>query len=294
MKNLYGSILVLISSILFGSYGIWSVLLGSDFGVFFQGYIRSGIVLLFLIPICYFTNSWTKMEKPDWKYFYWCCGFAIFTQAPLYYAFQHSGVGISSLIFFAVSLITAYIVGKLLLSEKIDTIKIISLLLAFTGLVFIFYSSLGVFSVFALLMAGLNGIASGGEVSTTKLVPSKFSAVQTSIIVWGSIFITHLPMSFLVGEQQILPQLNIHWLAMFCFAMAGLLAFYLTVEGYKYIEASVGGLVGLLEIVFAIIFGWLAFGEHITYSIIFGSAIILFSAVLPNIKDLIYKKYATN
>lgn len=281
-----GALYILLSAFLFGSYGIWSVLLGKEFGVFFQGYVRSGLVLLILIPFCYFTNKWVKIKKSDYKSFYWCCCFAIFTQAPLYYAFQNSGIGISSLIFFAVSLVTSYFVGAFLLSEKLNRIKVISLFLAIIGLSFIFYTSLGVFSVFALCMAGLNGVSSGGEVSTTKLIPQKFSAIQISIVIWFTIFITHLPMSLLFGEKQIKPELSTEWVSMICFAIAGVVAFYLVVEGYKYVEASIGGLIGLLEIVFAIIFGVLVFKESLALSIIFGSVIILISASLPHlIKD---------
>lgn len=290
MKEIKGSLLVFVSAILFGSYGLWSVLLGPDFGVFFQGYVRSAMVLIILIPICYFSGSWIKMQKDDWKYFAWCTVFAVFTQAPLYYAFQNAGVGISSLVFFSVFVITSYLVGKLMLSENMNSVKIISLILAFIGLFFIFYTSLGVFSVFALIMASVNGIASGGEVSTTKLIPGKFPAIQTSVIIWFAIFITHLPMSLLFGEAQLLPQLNVSWLAMFAFAVAGLLAFYLVIEGFKLVDASVGGLIGLLEIVFAILFGWAVFNEQVTVSIMFGSVIILLAAALPSLSDILKNK----
>ena len=99
MQNLKGQLFVLLSAVLFGSYGIWAVLLGSDFGVFFQGYVRSFLVLLILVSIMVLTNSWKPLTKSDMKAYAWCCGFGIFTQAPLYYAFQHAGVGIVSLVF---------------------------------------------------------------------------------------------------------------------------------------------------------------------------------------------------
>ncbi|MDQ5957579.1 MAG: hypothetical protein QG614_554, partial [Patescibacteria group bacterium] len=158
IKQIKGSLLVFLSSILFGSYGIWSVLVGKDFGIFFQGYIRALIVLAFLIPICIYFKSWVKIEKGDYKPLTIFSLFVVFTQAPLYYAFQNSGVGIASLVFFTTYLIIQYIFGYLYLAEKIDKIKIVSFILAIVGLLFVFNTSVGVFSLFALLMASLNGV----------------------------------------------------------------------------------------------------------------------------------------
>ena len=283
-QSLKGSLFVFLSALLFGSYGIWAVLLGSDFGPFFQGYVRALLVLLVLVPIVLLQKSWLPLSRDDWKRYSWCMGFGVFTQAPLYYAFQNAGVGISSLIFFSMLLITSYIVGFSLLKETPTRVKIVSLVLAFLGLAFTFFNSLETFSVIALILAAINGIASGGDVATTKLIPEKFGALQTSIMVWGAIFVTHLPFSLLLGENQIIPALNIHWLAMLGFTVAGVLGFWLVIEGFKRVDASIGGLIGLLEIVFAIIFGALVFGETITSPIIIGSILIIGAAVLPYIK----------
>lgn len=282
LNQLKGTVLVFISSILFGSYGIWAVLIGKSFGIFFQGYVRSILVLIILIPICVYLKSWRKIEKKDYKLFLWFSLFVVFTQAPLYYAFQNSGVGIASLVFFATYLITQYIFGSVILKEKIGKIKSISLILAIVGLFFIFNTSLGIFSLLALFMASLNGIASGFEVAYTKLL-TKYNPIQTSIIAWSAIAMTHFPISILIGEKQIAPTFSSQYLSMVCFAAAGALAFFLVVYGYKYVEASIGGLIGLFEIIFAIIFGAIIFGEKITPSIIIGSIIILTSASLPYI-----------
>ncbi len=283
-NSLKGSLFVFLSALLFGSYGIWAVLLSSDFGVFFQGYVRSLLVLIVLVPIIIIKKSWIPLTKHDWIKYAWCCGFGIFTQAPLYYAFQNAGVGISSLMFFSALLITSYAVGFVLIKEASTRTKLISLVLAIIGLSFTFFKSLEFFSLAALLLAALNGVASGGEVATTKLVPEKFSALQTSVMVWGAIFISHLIASFVAGEQQIVPALNIHWLAMLGFTVAGIMAFWLVIEGFKYVDATVGGLIGLLEVVAAIIFGAIVFHEQITPPIIIGSILIIGAAALPHIK----------
>ncbi len=286
MKNTSykGVLLVFLSAILYGSYGIWSVLLGEDFGVFFQGYVRAAMVFLVLIPLCYFSNSWLKIEKENYKYFLLVALFASCTQVPLYYAYQNAGMGITSLVLFSFALFTSFIFGRLFLGEKITASKWIALIIGCLGLVLVFYNSLGDYSLLALFMAGLGGFAVGGQTAASKLIPKKFSAIQTSTFTWTSGLLVCLPMSLLLGEKQIIPTFDIHWGSMVIFAIAGLFAFYFVIEGFKKVDASIGGLIGLLEVVFGVAFGVLVFGEALTTNIILGSVLILIAATLPHVK----------
>ncbi len=285
-KRYSGAILVFFSALLYGSYGIWSVLLGKDFGVFFQDYVRAIIVLLFLIPICILTKSWKKVEKENRKYFFLVAFFGSCVQVPVYYAYQHAGLGITSLVLFSFSLFASFLFGKLLFNERITAIKWIALICGCAGLFLIFYNSLGSYSLLALLMAGLGGVIFSAETAFSKLIPVKFSALQTSVVSWVFGIIICLPASLILGEKQIIPALDIHWLAMFIFAIAGLLAFYLVLEGYKKVDASVGGLISILEAVFGVTFGILLFKEVLTINMIFGSILILLAAALPHIEKL--------
>ena len=46
-----------------------------------------------------------------------------------------------------------------------------------------------------------------------------------------------------------MPAWNLEWGAMLCYALSGLGGFWLVIEGFKYVDASIGGLIGLLEII---------------------------------------------
>ena len=282
--------MIFISAIGFGSYGVWSKFIGEDFGIFYQGWVRSALVLLFLIPIAYFTKSFKPVKKTDLKWILIPVLFGVATQAPLYYAFINMDIGTATLIFYSMYVITSYVVGKIFLKEKITIPKIISLFLAFLGLFLIFGISLSIFSFLALLMAGFNGIASGGEVATTKKTTEKFSSLQIGIYVWAGILITHLPLSLLFGEKQIVPELNLVWLSMCAFALAGLISFWLVIEGYKYVDASIGGLIGLFEIIAGIGFGFIIFHEELTLLTYLGGGIIILSAMLPDLTTILSRK----
>lgn len=284
IKKYSGAVSILLSAILYASYGIWSVLLGKDFGIFFQEYVRSIIVLIFLIPICFFTKSWQKIEKENYKYFLIVSLFGAFSQVFIYYAFQHSSIGITTLILFSTSLLTSFLLGKFLLGEKFTAVKWVAFILSSIGLFLIFYNSFGDYSLAALLMAGLGGFAFGGETSYSKLIPQKFYTIQTSIVAWIFGVIVCLPISLFLGEKQIIPNFNISWLVMSVYAIAGLFAYYLLIDGYKKVDASVGGLIGILEIVFGVLFGVLFFKEKLSLNIALGGVLILVAASLPHIK----------
>jgi drug/metabolite transporter (DMT)-like permease len=176
------------------------------------------------------------------------------------------------------------------MKEKIGIVKLLSLILAFLGLFLIFGLSLAKFSFLALILAAINGVASGAEVATTKKSTEKFSSLQVSVYVWFGIFITHLPLSLLSGEPQIPFQFNATWLSMMAFAAVGLISFWLVVEGYKFVDASIGGLIGLFEIIAGVIFGIVIFNEELTLSTVLGGSLILLAAMLPDLYNLFRRK----
>jgi drug/metabolite transporter, DME family len=289
-KNLRGLLFVLISSVFFGSYGVWSRLIGKDFGVFFQGYTRAIIVILILIPIGMMLGSFKKVEKRDRIWFAVMVLFGMFTQAPIFYAYNHMDIGTAILLFYASMLVTMYVVGFTFLREKLTWIKVVSLVLAIAGLLFTFNISLHRFALLAALMAIANGIASGGEVAFTKKVSEGYSTIQISVYVWFGIVVSNVIVSLLIGEPQNLPALTTPWIYQIGYAISGLLAFYFVIEGLRHIESSIGGLAGLTEIVFGIAFGYFMFQELFTPTTLIGMILILTAAAAPHLHDLYVKK----
>ena len=92
-----GLLLILLSTIMFASYGVWSKLIGNSFGVFYQGWVRGLILSIILFPILYYTKQIVPIKKADWR---WLIIFLIatsLTQAPLFYAFNHVDIGTGNL-----------------------------------------------------------------------------------------------------------------------------------------------------------------------------------------------------
>lgn len=290
LKSLKGSLLIFASALCFASYGVWARLLGSQFDVFCQGWVRSVIILLILLPFTIFGKRLKPIKKEDRGWFAVTMICTVFTQAPLYFAFNHLPLGTATFIFYGFFLITSYGVGWFFLAEKMTPVKVISLLLAFIGLLFIFGLSLAVFSAGAMLLAALSGMGSGGEVATSKRSTQRYSSFQITVYSWILILATHLPISLILGEPQVFPAFNLEWMAMLGYAASGLAGFWLVIEGFKYVDASIGGLIGLLEIPLSVLLGVVLFEDHIALSVILGGCVIIVSAILPDIYAMRHRK----
>lgn len=283
MKNsTKGALIVALSALFFGSYGVWSKLIGTQIDNLFQVYARSLIILLIIIPFGAITHTLKKVEKEDWKWIIIYTLAGSLTVAPIFYAFNKIGIGSATLLFYASYTIISFILGFISFGEKITLDKTIGLLLALVGLYLIFNLSFQQNFLLAALAAILSGSAAGIEVVFTKKISNKYSALQLNVFTWLVIFVFHLIGSLLLGERQLLPELSTAWLGIFGYAIASLSAFSLVVIGYRYVQPGIGALTGLLEIVFGIVFGIVFFSEALTPQIIMGGILIFMAAALPN------------
>ncbi len=289
-RHAKGVIFILISALMFGSYGAWSRLIGNSFGVFYQGWTRALIISIVLFPILYYKKQIVPIKRKDWKWMLTYLFFTSLTQAPIFYAFNHMNIGTATLLFLTSTLLTMYIVGLFFLGEKLTGIKVISFFMACVGLYIIFSFSLAVATLFAVLMAVVNGIASGSETSFSKKLTNSYSSLYLSWLSWLIIAITNCVVSITLHEIQYLPSPSVSWVYLIGYAIASIFGFWLVLEGLKYIEASIGGLISVLEILFGITLGVLIFHETLSPKIIIGAFIIIVAAALPHLTNLFENK----
>ena len=62
------------------------------------------------------------------------------------------------------------------------------------------------------------------------------------------------------------------------------------VKGFNYLESSIAGILGLLEVPIGILLSMIIFKEQIDLSIIIGGSLIIVACMLPNLVDLINER----
>ena len=285
-RSAYGAGLVLLSTLMFGSYGVWSRLIGDTMGDFFQGWTRALLILVMLLPVVLVRRELVKIQKEDRRWLVVFLVFTSLTQAPIFYAFNHMDIGTATLLYFVSFFLTMNIVGIGFMREKFNKVKIVSAVLALAGMYLVFSFSLSAFALFAALMAVANGVASGGEVAFSKKLSHKYSPLYLVTLSWAIILLTNSIISVSIGEPQVALSISKPWFWQLCYSVVSLFGFWFVIAGLKYVDVGIGALISLLEIIFSVALGILIFGESLTLSVLIGGLLILIAAALPNIKAL--------
>ena len=275
-----GASLVVLSSVFYASYGIWTTLMGNFFGSFTASALRCILVLGSLFVITLLRKELQKVHwRRDYKWLIIMTISSVFVSAPLYYAVLEAGIGITLAIAYIGIVIGMFIFGWLLEGEHFTKDKLLATALGVLGIVLVFSPSLKIVGWFALTTALVAGLATALNMTTTKKVP--YNSSQSAILVWGSGVIANVPMVFLLSEPA--PSIGLHaeWLYLLLFAAASLVASWTFIKGLKLVEAGAAGILGLLEVVFGVLFGVVFFHEHPDIIVLIGIASIVAAAAVP-------------
>ncbi|OGK29251.1 hypothetical protein A3D06_00815 [Candidatus Roizmanbacteria bacterium RIFCSPHIGHO2_02_FULL_40_9] len=289
-----GAFFIGISAFFYASYGVWSKFMMDFFAEFNQAWIRALMILIVLVPFGIITKSFKKIQKADWKWFLVMSLAGGFNQAPIFYGFKHLPVGTATLLFFTMLTIGSYIIGKVFFNENLTRIKYFSLGLALIGLSIIYTFSLTADQILPAIFISLAGFMGACVVVFSKKVSSKYSEIQILTSLFVVMLLVNVVVSRVLGESIPLAEVSRAWFAQVGYAIAMLIANGAVVVGFRYLEPSIGGIIGLLEVVFGVLFGIIVFHEPLTAQLLVGSMLIILSAGLSDSIALIKDKSKIN
>lgn len=276
-----GASLVVVSSLIYASYGVWIVLMGDSFGSFMQAVLRSSLVVIFLLPIALYRKELTKIH---WRRDAWLLAGQLISSlliaAPLYYSVLKVGVGLGIGITYAGIILGSFLFGWVFNNEKYTKDKFLSTVLGVLGLWLVFTPNLKALGFLAMSAALLSGLASGLNMVVNKKL--QYSASQTAIMTWTATALINIPFVFAVHEHM--PAFDVHWFYLLLFAMASLAASWTLISGLKLIEAGAAGILGLLEIVFGVVYGVVFFKEQLSLLSLLGMTAIVVAAAVPYVQ----------
>jgi len=278
-----GAGFILMSAFLYASYGVWSRLMANYFGEFAQAWTRGLVLLVVTLFLNLIFKFFKPIKKGDWKWFLIISMMGL-NQAPVFYGFKYLTVGTATLMFYAALLVGGYVIGKLSFKEKITKVKYISLGLALLGMLVIYQLTLNSSQLLAVGLTILAGLMGAGGVVFTKKLSGDYPEIQIMTSYFISITVVNFIISVVIKDALPVFGFNIPWLAQFGYLIAFLVANLSVIQGFKYLEPSVGSLIGLVEIIFGLLFGVVLFKETVGVGVVLGSILILMAAILPNIK----------
>ena len=280
-----GILSLLGAAFVYGFFGILTRIVGFNLPVFYASWTRNLIGIPLLVLLFVLTKSkWQSINHQDALWIILRSLAGIFGYLGSYFSFYYLPIGTALFIFYAAVAIGGYFFGFLLFKEKLTPLKLASLFLAFTGLALIYrvnFDPKNLIYVFMALGAGL-GTATWNVFA--KKVSGHYSALQLNLIDFVIVFVFDLIVSLVIREKWPVPVFNTVWIASLLFVLMFVITGQLMVIGFKYVEAQIGSLIMLSEILFGIILAYLFFQEAISLFTLGGGLIVILAIALPEIR----------
>lgn len=132
------------------------------------------------------------------------------------------------------------------------------------------------------LTAAVSELTIGANTVFSKQI--RYNATQSTIALWAASVVANVVMIFLFREGHPAIGWHIEYVYLVFFAIASVIASWSLIKGVKLIEAGAAGILGLLEIVFGVLFGIVFFHERPGALVLTGVIIIIVAALIPYIK----------
>lgn len=206
-------------------------------------------------------------------------------------AVNQTTIGVTYFAYFAGTLLASYMSAYLFFNEKITKIKLLSLFLAIVGLILTYFQS-GLFKFdWYILLALVGGVSYSFWSLLVKKLKGGYSILQIEAIDFAIQGILYGVASLLAREHWMGPAINMPWIGSLGIAIMWIFGGLWLVYGFKRVQATVGGLILLAEVPFAILIGEIFFKEKLSLLVWVGGALILIACALPEAKALLNRKY---
>lgn len=267
------------AAFVYAGVGILSKFVGYELPLFYQNWTREVVAAVLLLWAFRFWKPVKPQHRP-WIFFRGIAAIVAFLT--FFIAINVMPINITYFVFYAGSTIGGFLLGKLLFGERMTTIRWWSFCLAFFGLSLIYGVSIGAQNPLFLGLSFISGIATSFWNTSSKKIVGYHAgqmALMDNTIQLGM----YLVISLFLREAWPLTELSFIQGASLgmgaCFVVTGLLMVY----GFRRLDAQIGSLILLTEILFVIIMGYLFFGEIPSVMATIGGIIIIIAMILPEL-----------
>lgn len=176
--------------------------------------------------------------------------------------------------------------GKIFFKEKMTLIKMLSLVISIFGMGLIYGFALSPAQFFPASMTVLSGIMGASAVILSKKLVGNYHELQIMLGYFFLQIVFNYPLAQFFNDSIPALTLNLPWIGQLGYATAMMIANMSVIMGFKYLDASIGSLIGLAEILFGAIFGLIIFGESLGTGVVAGGICIILAAALPSLAEL--------
>lgn len=289
-KDLQGILALVGATCIYGLFPVMVRLAGFSMPFFFQNASRLLVAFLVFLAGVILFKKWKKVKRADYKWFI-LRAVAVFLAFSFFtLSLNFIPIGTTLFSFYAGSTVVGYLIGAFFFHEKLTSKKVFSLILAIVGLLMIYSLDIKAEKALYVAMAFASGSFTAIWNIFSKKVVETYHSFQLNLIDNAIAGVLALVVSLVLREQWITPSLSFVWAMNVLFGLGIVATDMLIVYGFSRLEAQIGSLIMLTEVLFAIAFGFLFFRESVTLITLFGGSIILAAIIIPELKILMRKR----
>jgi len=267
------------AALLYGLFGIISRVIGYNIPLFYQSWIRVFVASAVLV---WTYRSWKRLPFRDWVIVSVRAIAGLVAFLLFFISVNAMPVSLSYFIFYGGSTVGGYLYGALLFREKTTKLRLFCLLLAGIGLALVYGVSSTTTTLGLVSLTFVSGICTATWNTLSKLVTS-YPPTQLAFLDNALSVPVDIGVSLLIGETwpafTLSTAQTANILLGVLFAVTGILMVY----GFRRLDAQIGSLIMLSEILFAIFFGFLFYHEAPSVGAAFGGILIVTAMALPEI-----------
>lgn len=271
-----------LAGLLYGLYGIYANLVGINFGIFTQSWVRYLISTCLVGFYLLVRASKIRLTRTDIKWLVlWVVADTI-SELLIFVSFNKISLGIAYFMLYVGIIFSGYIFGYCLYKEKFTAIKLIAVALSVVGLSLILGVSWLNENPFYIVLALIAGVACGfWYTSTAKL--SNLTNWQLVFLNSISIFVITLLLAIIFNDPIPKISFDYSWVGIILYVFTYIAAAKLVIYGFQKLDSHLGNLIMPMEIFFGALFGYIFYSQSLPLVAWFGGALIFVAAILPNL-----------
>ncbi len=278
-----GYFALLATAAIFGIFPVLTRMVGESLPVFFQSWTRALATGAILAGVSYgMTKRIPHIASGDWKWFALRAVLGAVGFVGIFIALINLSVNEVYMIYFTSYLIGGILAGVLFFNESISPIRLLSIVLAACGL-WVVYGGRLVSNDSYLLWSAAAGVGYSGWSIIPKKLVGKYSDLELNYLDMLLFSVVLFVCSVVAREVWIVPASQTVWTGTIGLALVWVVTGLTIIYGFARVDASLGSIVMLSEIPFALLVAYMVYAEQLTPSQLLGACIIFAAIAIPEL-----------
>jgi drug/metabolite transporter (DMT)-like permease len=267
------------ATFLYATVGFLSKFIGYSLPLFYQSWTKYLLAALLVVGSY---KSWKPINKPAWRWIVLRMLAGSTSFILFFVSVNVLPVSLSYFIFYGGMTVAGFALGAIMFGEKTTTLRWISLGLALLGLLLVYGVGVSLHGPLFVLLAFLSGVSSSFWGISTKKI-TEYPAVQLTFLDNALAVPLFIAISAIVREPWPITDFSLAQGASLLTGVIFIATALLVIRGFRHLDAQLGSLVMLSEIVFVLLFDAILFQTTPSLPATLGGILIITAMVLPEL-----------